>query len=104
MAHTSPTNRALTAVTRRTVTIAVTSTTVHAMTPKMWEALAKLDTQPLNLTARAWSVGTWGRTSTLCSKLVRAGLAEYDGNVCLINEIGRAALAQQLAKRQPAAR
>lgn len=104
MAHTSPTSRMLTAVTRRTVTIAVTTSTVHSMTPKMWETLAKLATRPLDLTARAWNVGTWGRTSTLCSKLVRAGLAEYDGNVCQINETGRDALAQLPTGRQPAAR
>ncbi|MEU7072972.1 hypothetical protein AB0B30_27955 [Streptomyces narbonensis] len=99
----TPTSSNLTAVTRSTVTIAVTETTVHTVTPKMWEALAKLEAHPLDSTAMAWRVGTWGRTSALCSRLVRAGLAEYQTNTCLITEQGRAALSQRPAGRQPTA-
>ncbi|MGY4963569.1 hypothetical protein [Streptomyces sp. 900105245] len=96
------TTSVLTAVTRSTVTVAVTESTVHTVTPKMWEALAKLEAQPLDSTAMAWRVGSWGRTSTLCSRLVRAGLAEYQKNTCLITEQGRTALAQRPASKQSA--
>ncbi|WP_435057781.1 hypothetical protein [Streptomyces sp. bgisy060] len=99
MAH--PTTSVLTAVTRSTVTVAVTESTVHTVTPKMWEALAKLDVQPLDSTAMAWRVGSWGRTSTLCSRLVRAGLARYQKNTCLITEQGRTALDRRPAGKQP---
>ncbi|MFE0777008.1 hypothetical protein [Streptomyces sp. NPDC058861] len=99
----NPTTSVLTAVTRSTVTIAVTKSTVHTVTPKMWEALAKLETHPLDSTAMAWLIGSWGRTSALCSRLVRAGLAEYQTNTCLITEQGRTALAQRPTGKQPAA-
>ncbi|MFI1648260.1 hypothetical protein ACH4XT_15155 [Streptomyces avidinii] len=97
MANNSPATSVLTAVTRNTVTVAVTKTTDHPITPKMWEALANLAAQPLDTTAMSWFVGTRGRTDTLCSRLVRARLAEYQGNVCLITELGRTALAQRPA-------
>ncbi|MGV2916261.1 hypothetical protein [Streptomyces alfalfae] len=100
MGNTLTTTSVLTAVTRNTVTVAVTESTVHRMTPSMWDALAKLDTCPLDSTAMAWFVGTWGHTHATCSRLVRAGLAEYQGNVCLITEPGRAALAQRSADKQ----
>ncbi|MDR3082982.1 MAG: hypothetical protein LBV60_19010 [Streptomyces sp.] len=101
MTNASPTTSVLTAVTRSPVTVPVTESTVHTVTPKMWEALTKLEAQPLDLTNRAWFVSTRGRTSTLCSRLARAGLAEYDDNVCLITEQGRTALAQRPAGKQP---
>ncbi|MEU0215188.1 hypothetical protein ABZ281_08705 [Streptomyces sp. NPDC006265] len=102
MGNTLTPTRALTAVTRTTVTVAVTESTVHRMTPSMWDALAELDTRPLDSTAMSWFVGTWGHTHATCCRLVRAGLAEYQGNVCLITEPGRAALAQRPADKQPA--
>ncbi|MFE9121369.1 hypothetical protein [Streptomyces sp. NPDC007172] len=104
MTNTSPTTHVLTAVTHKTVVVTVTKSATHPMTPKMWEALAKLDTRPLDSTAMAWHVGTWVRTSALCSRLVSASLAEYDGNVCLITEAGRAALAQRARASQRAIR
>ncbi|WDN55911.1 hypothetical protein [Streptomyces clavuligerus] len=97
----NPTTTILTAVTRRTVTVAVTEATVHTMTPNMWEALAKLKTQPL-ATSMAWHVGSWGHTHTVCSRLVRAGLARYETNTCLITEQGRTTLARRPASKQPA--
>ncbi|MFI6688067.1 hypothetical protein [Streptomyces sp. NPDC050485] len=95
----NPTTHALTAVTHTSVTVTVTVSTVHRMTPTMWEALAKLDARPLDATAMSWFVGTWGRTTKTCGLLVRAGLAEWDANVCRITEPGRAALAERSAHK-----
>ncbi|MER5549622.1 hypothetical protein ABT072_46320 [Streptomyces sp. NPDC002589] len=101
MASIIPTTSVLTAVTRTTVTVSVTESSVHRMTPTMWDALAKLDTRPLDSTAMPWFLGTWKRTIDTCTRLVRAGLAEWDANVCRITEPGRAALAMQPADKPP---